>query len=134
MWNARSPSGLPRRSDFPRDSSGVFVTGSSMANMIATLVARTDVLGEQVRTDGLRATEQLVGYASTEAHACIERAFEMSGVGSAFLRRIPVNEKHEMDGVALRAAIAEDRGAGLLPFIVVGSAGTVNTGAIDESD
>jgi aromatic-L-amino-acid/L-tryptophan decarboxylase len=118
--------------DFPRDSSGVFVTGSSMANMIATLVARTDVLGEQVRTDGLRASGQLVGYASTEAHACIERAFEMAGVGSAFLRRIPVNEKHEMDGAALRAAIAEDRAAGLTPFIVVGSAGTVNTGAIDD--
>ena len=100
--------------------------------MIATLVARTDVLGEQVRTDGLRASDQLVGYASSEAHACIERAFEMAGVGSAFLRRIPVNEKHEMDGASLRAAIAEDRAVGLTPFIVVGSAGTVNTGAIDD--
>ena len=67
--------------DFPRDSSGIFVTGSSMANMIAALVARTDVLGEKVRVDGLRASTQLVGYASTEAHACIERAFEMAGVG-----------------------------------------------------
>ncbi len=119
--------------DFPAESSGVFVTGSSMANMIAALVARTDVLGEEVRAEGLRAAgAQLVGYASTEAHACIERAFEMAGVGSAYLRRIPVDAKRQMDVAALRAAIAHDRAAGLAPFLVVGSAGTVNTGAIDD--
>ncbi|MEW6437689.1 MAG: pyridoxal-dependent decarboxylase [Pseudomonadota bacterium] len=118
--------------DFPRESSGIFVTGSSMANMIAALVARTDVLGEAVRTHGLRASPQLVGYASSEAHACIERAFEMAGIGSAALRRIPVDSKRQLDVAALRAAIAQDRAAGLQPFLVVGSAGTVNTGAIDD--
>ncbi len=118
--------------DFPRESSGLFVTGSSMANMIAALVARTDVLGEDVRTHGLRASAQLVGYASSEAHACIERAFEMAGVGSAYLRRIPVDGKRQLDVKALHAAIAQDRAAGFQPFIVVGSAGTVNTGAIDD--
>lgn len=118
--------------DFPRESSGIFVTGSSMANMIAALVARTDVLGEDVRTHGLRASAQLVGYASSEAHACIERAFEMVGIGSAALRRIPVDHKRQLDVAALRAAIARDRAAGLQPFLVVGSAGTVNTGAIDD--
>jgi len=118
--------------DFPRESSGIFVTGSSMANMIAALVARTDVLGEAVRTHGLRASAQLVGYASSEAHACIERAFEMAGIGSAYLRRIPVDHKRQLDVAALRAALARDRAAGLQPFLVVGSAGTVNTGAIDD--
>jgi len=118
--------------DFPRESSGIFVTGSSMANMIAALVARTDVLGEDVRTHGLRASAQLVGYASSEAHACIERAFEMVGIGSAALRRIPVDHKRQLDVAALRAAIARDRAAGLQPFLVVGSAGTVNTGAVDD--
>jgi len=119
--------------DFPRDSSGVFVTGSSMANMIALLVARTDALGEKVRSDGLRrSARQLVGYASIEAHACIERAFEMAGVGAAFLRRLPVDAKRRMDVTALHAAIAKDRAAGFEPFLVVGSAGTVNTGAIDD--
>jgi aromatic-L-amino-acid/L-tryptophan decarboxylase len=118
---------------FPRDSSGLFVTGSSMANMIAALVARTDVLGEPVREGGLRSVAaQLVGYASTEAHACIERAFEMVGVGSAFLRRIPVDGQRRINVEALRAAIAQDRAAGLQPFLVVGSAGTVNTGAFDD--
>lgn len=118
---------------FPRNASGIFVTGSSMANMIAALVARTDVLGEPVRKDGLRQTAaQLVGYASSEAHACIERAFEMVGIGSAFLRRIPVNSKRQMDVGALRASLAQDRAAGLQPFLVVGSAGTVNTGAFDD--
>jgi aromatic-L-amino-acid/L-tryptophan decarboxylase len=118
--------------DFPRESSGIFVTGSSMANMIAALVARTDVLGEAVRTHGLRASPQLVGYASSEAHACIERAFEMAGIGSAALRRIPVGSKRQLDVAALRTAIAQDRAAGLQPFLVVGTAGTVNTGAIDD--
>jgi aromatic-L-amino-acid decarboxylase len=101
--------------------------------MVAALVARTDVLGEPVREQGLRqAPAQLVGYTSTEAHACIERAFEMVGIGSAFLRRIPVDAKRRMDVAALRTAIAQDRAAGLEPFLVVGSAGTVNTGALDD--
>jgi aromatic-L-amino-acid decarboxylase len=119
--------------EFPGESSGIFVTGSSMANMIAALVARTDVLGEPTREQGLRsAPMQLVGYTSTEAHACIERAFEMVGIGSAFLRRIPVDCKRQMNVAALRAAIAQDRAAGFQPFLVVGSAGTVNTGAFDD--
>ncbi len=119
--------------DFPRDASGVFVTGTSMANLVAAFVARTHALGEPTRRAGLReATRQLVGYASQEAHGSVERAFEVIGIGSAFLRRLPVDASRRMDGEALRAAIARDRAAGLLPFLVVGSAGTVNTGAIDD--
>ncbi len=120
---------------FPQDASGVFVTGTSMANLVAAIVARTGALGEPVRRSGLReAGQQLVGYASQEAHGSIERAFEIAGIGSAFLRRLPVDAERRMDVEALSAAIAKDRAAGLLPFLVVGSAGTVNTGAIDDLD
>jgi len=120
---------------FPQDASGVFVTGTSMANLVAAIVARTDALGEPIRRSGLReAGGQLVGYASQEAHGSIERAFEIAGIGSAFLRRLPVDGARRMDVEALRAAILKDRAAGLLPFLVVGSAGTVNTGAIDDLD
>jgi aromatic-L-amino-acid/L-tryptophan decarboxylase len=120
---------------FPHDASGIFVTGTSMANLVAAVVARTNALGEPIRRSGLReAGRQLVGYASQEAHGSIERAFEIIGIGSVFLRRLPVDASRRMDVAALRAAITQDRAAGLLPFLVVGSAGTVNTGAIDDLD
>ncbi len=121
--------------EFPRESSGVFVTGTSMANLVAALVARTHALGEPVRRSGLReAPYQLVGYASQEAHGSIERAFEIAGIGSAFLRRLPVDRSRKMNVEALRGVIAGDRAAGFLPLLVVGSAGTVNTGSIDDLD
>jgi aromatic-L-amino-acid/L-tryptophan decarboxylase len=102
---------------------------------VAAVVARTDALGEPVRRSGLKgAQRQLVGYTSQEAHGSIERALEIAGIGSAFLRRLPVDSSRRMNVEALRAAIAADRAAGLLPFLVVGSAGTVNTGAIDDLD
>lgn len=120
---------------FPQEASGVFVTGTSMANLVAAVVARTDALGEPIRRSGLReAGQQLVGYASQEAHGSIERALEIAGIGSAFLHRLPVDASRRIDAKALRTAIAKDRAAGLLPFLVVGSAGTVNTGAIDDLD
>jgi aromatic-L-amino-acid decarboxylase len=117
---------------FPRESSGIFVTGSSMANVLATLVARTHKLDRNVRLDGLRNAPQLVGYTSVEAHACITRAFEMTGIGSAHLRKIAVDSAGCIRVDALREAIAADESAGLLPFLVVGTAGTVNTGAFDD--
>jgi aromatic-L-amino-acid decarboxylase len=120
--------------DFPVTSSGLFVTGSSAANLLAVLVARTGALGD-CRTDGLRkGGQQLVGYTSAEAHECIRRAFEIAGIGSNFLRAIPVDDKGSMRIEALQRQIEADRRAGLRPFIVVGTAGTVNTGAIDDLD
>jgi aromatic-L-amino-acid/L-tryptophan decarboxylase len=117
---------------FPADASGLFVTGSSMANMLATIVARTRQLGQSIRGDGLRVSPQLVGYTSHEAHACIARAFEMTGIGSAHLRRIAADAEGRIRVDLLARAIEEDRGAGLSPFLVVGTAGSVNIGAIDD--
>ncbi len=120
---------------FPREASGVFVTGTSMANLLAVLVARRDALGDEVRSDGLVATgRQLTGYTSQEAHGCIAKAFDLAGLGSAFLRQLPVDADGGMSLDALREAIARDRAAGLMPAIVVGTAGTVNTGAFDHLD
>ncbi len=120
---------------FPRDASGIFVTGTSMANLLAVLVARTDALGEKVRSQGLRAMgRQLTGYASREAHGCIDKAFDLAGIGSSFLHRLPVDAEGGLSIEALRAAIAHDRAEGLMPAIVVGTAGTVNAGAFDDLD
>lgn len=120
---------------FPNSASGLFVTGSSIANFIGVLVARTSVVGANVRRTGLKSLqENLVAYASTDAHGCIGQALELSGLGSCNLRRIPVNDQHQMRLDILAETIAADRQAGYTPFCVVGSAGTVDVGAIDDLD
>lgn len=117
---------------FPKSASGLFVTGTSMANLIAVLIARTAALGSEVRQRGLAANKKrLRAYTSVGAHGCVRQAMDLSGLGSDALRLIPVNERFEMDPEALAAAIQEDRLAGYTPFLVVGTAGTVDVGAID---
>ena len=115
---------------FPEGASGLIVSGTSLATVIALKVARDVRLEFSSRKGGL-ANARLIGYASAEAHACNPRAFDILGLGSDALRKIPVNDRFEMDTAALRAAIAADRGAGLQPFVLIGTAGTVNTGATD---
>ena len=118
---------------FPEGASGIFVTGTSMANLMAVLVARTDALGRGVRQRGVGDEgARLAAYTSTAAHGCITRAMDIAGFGSDALRCIGVDRSHRIDVAALRERIAQDRGAGLKPFLVVGSAGTVDIGAIDD--
>jgi aromatic-L-amino-acid/L-tryptophan decarboxylase len=118
---------------FPSGASGIFVTGTSMANLMAVLVARTAALGQQVRQHGLgEEGARLTAYTSTAAHGCIAKAMDIAGFGRDALRNIGVDNCHRIDIEALRARIAQDRAAGLKPFLVVGSAGTVDIGAIDD--
>lgn len=118
---------------FPKSASGLFVTGTSMANLIGLLVARTAALGAGVRQEGTGG-QRLVGYASAAAHGSIAKAFDISGIGTNALRKIPVNDRFQMDVSALARAIDIDRAAGLVPFLVVGTAGTVDVGAVDDLD
>ena len=117
---------------FPQNSSGLFVTGTSMANFLAVLVARNAALGHDVRKVGLRAAPQLVAYSSAQAHGCIIQAIEMAGIGSDNLRLIPVDADGRLRTDLLKEAVAKDRAAGIKPFLIAGTAGTVNTGAIDD--
>jgi aromatic-L-amino-acid/L-tryptophan decarboxylase len=118
---------------FPKGASGIFVTGTSMANLMAVLVARTTALGPIVRQSGVGDEgARLTAYTSTAAHGCIAQAMDLAGFGSDALRCIAVDRCHRIDVAALRARIAADRCAGLRPFLVVGSAGTVDIGAIDD--
>ena len=117
---------------FPDTAGGVFLTGTSQANFVAVLLARSRKLGAGVRTQGLSNEPRLVAYASTEVHGCVPRAFEMSGIGSDQLRRIPANAAGQIDIAALERAVIRDRKEGHTPFLVTGSAGTVNTGAVDD--
>ncbi|WP_346347474.1 pyridoxal-dependent decarboxylase [Bradyrhizobium sp. dw_411] len=118
---------------FPAEASGIFVTGTSMANLMAVLVARASMLGAQVRRHGIGSEGALLtAYTSTAAHGCVSKAMDLAGFGSDALRCIVTDRSHRIDVVALRAQIAVDREAGLMPFMVVGSAGTVDIGGIDD--
>jgi aromatic-L-amino-acid/L-tryptophan decarboxylase len=118
---------------FPETASGLFVTGTSMANLMAVLIARTTVLGFEVRRQGLAAGgKRLIAYTSAAAHGCVRQAVDLAGLGSAALRRIATDARQRMDLAALTAAIAEDRVQGFTPFLLVGTAGTVDVGAVDD--
>ena len=120
---------------YPGGASGVFVTGSSMANFAALIVARTKAAGYESRHEGLAQTaSRLTAYTSVEAHNCIARAMELAGLGSANLRMIDVDQSGRMDVAKLEIAVAEDGASGFAPFLIAATAGAVNTGAIDPLD
>jgi aromatic-L-amino-acid/L-tryptophan decarboxylase len=118
---------------FPETATGLFVTGTSMANFVAVVIARDLELGYDVRKHGVAAkVNQLTAYASKAVHGCIGQAMDLCGMGSDTLRLIPTDCRGRMDLVALEEAIKKDRASGFSPFLVVGTAGTVDTGAIDD--
>lgn len=120
---------------FPATASGLFVTGTSVANLIAVIVARDHALGMNVRRLGVAGTtKRLTAYTSVAAHSCLRRALDFCGLGSDALRLVPVDAQHRMNTAALRRMIASDRNAGFTPFLIVGTAGTVDIGAIDDLD
>lgn len=120
---------------FPESASGLFVTGTSMANLIATVIARDVALGFEVRACGVVANgKKLTAYASNAVHGCVAKAMDISGVGSDALRLIATDERGRIDLDSLEETIEQDRRAGFAPFLVVGTAGTTDTGAIDDLD
>ena len=118
---------------FPPEAEGILVSGGSMANFTALAAARRAMTPGNVREDGLAGTgrPRLTVYASDQVHSCVDKAVDLLGIGTNNLRKIPSDAAFRLPMEALVRAVAEDRRAGLLPAIVVGNAGTVNTGAID---
>ena len=117
---------------FPATAGGLLVSGASVANITALLVARNHFQPD-IRQKGLRsAPAQLTMYASSETHSCLMKAAEVIGIGSEHFRRVPVDEQYRIQPELLREMISKDKVAGFIPFCVVGNAGTVNTGAIDD--
>ena len=117
---------------YPKPASGVLVTGGSMANLVGLNAARSAHAGFPVRTEGQAGHPQLRAYASAETHNSVQKALELMGLGGLALAKIQVKDDYRVDVPALKAQIAADRKAGLIPFCVVGNAGTVNTGASDD--
>jgi len=118
---------------FPVSASGILTSGASMANFTALTVARNANCGFDVRREGvLAAPGPLTAYASTEIHSCNQKAVETLGLGSEGLRKVPVNPDYTLNLDALRKQVVADREAGMVPFCVIATAGTINTGAIDD--
>ncbi len=117
----------------PLDSSGLLVSGASMANLVALAVARSRTGAVDVRSEGVSALPKpLRFYASSEVHSCMQKAVELLGHGAKSLHKISTDDRYRIDMAALAAAVAADRAAGLQPCAVVGSAGTINTGSVDD--
>jgi glutamate/tyrosine decarboxylase-like PLP-dependent enzyme len=114
----------------PHSAEGILTSGGSMANLTALAAARR-ALAPGVREEGLPAEGRLVVYASDQVHNCVDKAVDLLGFGWKYLRKIPSDDAFRIRTDLLRDAVARDRAAGLRPAIVVGNAGTVNTGSID---
>jgi aromatic-L-amino-acid/L-tryptophan decarboxylase len=112
--------------DYPEGARGILTTGGSIANLSAIVTARHARLGEDF-ADGTY-------YLSQQTHASVPKAAAIAGLPRRAMRLVPVDAGLRMDADALKSMVAEDRAAGLRPFLVVPAAGTTNTGAIDPMD
>tara|TARA_R110002073_G_scaffold23229_1_gene79318 strand:- start:6725 stop:8185 length:1461 start_codon:yes stop_codon:yes gene_type:complete len=117
--------------EFPESSSGLLVSGGSMANYAALAVARNVKAGYDIRKEGLK-ENNLVFYASTEVHSCNTKAIELLGLGTKGLKKIAVNKDYTINIDALKKQITKDKANGLQPICIIATSGTVNTGAIDN--
>ncbi len=117
---------------FAPEAGGILVSGGNMANMVGFLAARAARVTWNVREHGVAGADCVLRvYCSREAHTWIQKAADLSGLGTASLRWIPTVARFRMDVGALQAQIETDRAAGDVPFLVVGTAGSVSSGAID---
>ena len=120
---------------FAAGGSGILVSGGSVANITCIQVARNAFENGLIRRDGLQSLPgKLLLYASEEAHSCIQKAAEVAGLGKNGLRLVPVDGACRMNLARLKSMVKADRKAGHIPFCVVATAGTVNTGAFDPLD
>lgn len=116
----------------PDTTSGMLLSGGSMANTTALLVARNTMLPD-VREKGIWGLKaRPVMYCSSETHGCVVKAAEAIGIGTEGLRKISVHADFTIDIKKLEDQIKTDLAGGLRPFCIVGNVGTVNTGAIDD--
>jgi len=115
---------------YPEDCGGLLLSGGNMANLVCVLAARAAKATWNVREMGMSGMK-LRMYASIETHTWIQKAADMTGLGTASIRWIETDKESRMSLAALRRQIEADAAAGDLPFLVVGTAGSVSTGAID---
>ncbi|MEO7086743.1 MAG: aspartate aminotransferase family protein [Gemmatimonadaceae bacterium] len=113
------------------DAGGILVSGGNMANMVALMTGLRSVAGHDVRSLGIAGGEKLAVYASSEVHTWFQKGADICGLGTDAVRSVPIDDALAMDVAALERQIREDIDDGWTPAFVVGTAGTVSTGAID---
>lgn len=113
---------------YPEGAGGDLTSGGSIANLSAVVAARESF--------DLRARdyERLVVYLTDQTHHCVDKALRVAGVGDCTIQRVPMDDGWRMQPAALDAMVRSDRTAGLIPWLVVGSGGTTDTGAVDPLD
>ncbi len=118
---------------YPADCGGLLVSGGNMANFVCFLAARAAKAGWDVRANGVggESRPKLRAYVSAETHTWIQKAVDLGGLGTDSIRWIPTDARLRMDVAVLRRTIEADRAAGDSPCLVVGTAGSVSTGAVD---
>lgn len=116
----------------PASTTGILASGGTMANLLGLAVARDARAGFEVRREGLAGSAPLTVYASSETHMWARKSMDVLGMGARQLREIPVGEDFRIDVAALRAQVKKDRASGMRPIAVIGNAGTVNSGAVDD--
>jgi aromatic-L-amino-acid decarboxylase len=117
---------------YPTECGGLLVSGGNVANHVGFMAARIAAGGQEMRETG-RASDgrPLTVYASQETHTWIQKSTDLSGLGTDAIRWIPTGQDHRMDVGALERALDEDLAAGFRPMMVVGTGGSVSTGAVD---
>lgn len=115
---------LCAQAGFGENSGGVFVSGGSMANITALTAARDNKLTDINMHLG-------VAYISDQTHSSVAKGLRIIGIPQQRIRKIPTTPDFRMDTEILEKTIAEDKKAGFIPFVVIGTAGTTNTGSID---
>lgn len=123
---------LVKQMGFPTESSSVLVSGGTAANLNGLTCALVAKSGFDIRAEGVRAGPPLTVYGSAQTHSWAIKSCETLGLGSKAFRAIPVDSDYRIDVDACRMKIVEDRSNGLKPICIIGNAGTVNTGAIDD--
>ncbi|NIJ38915.1 glutamate/tyrosine decarboxylase-like PLP-dependent enzyme [Sphingopyxis panaciterrae] len=116
---------LAERAGLPDSAGGLFVSGGSMANLTGLMLARDRMLPPGERHRG-------VAYVSTQTHSSVAKGLGVLGLLPGQIRKVAVDADRRLDVAALAGAVAADRAAGKLPFVVIASCGTTNTGSIDD--
>ncbi len=118
---------------YPAECGGLLVSGGNMANLVGFLAARAAKAGWDLRERGVAGDSgrRLRVYGSVETHTWIQKAADIAGLGTGSIRWIPTDSKLRMEVAALRRHIEADAAAGDVPCLVVGTAGSVSTGAVD---
>jgi aromatic-L-amino-acid/L-tryptophan decarboxylase len=117
---------------YPADTGGILVSGGNVANFTCFLAARARVMGNGVRAGGLAdSPHRYAIYTSAETHTWVQKAADLFGFGTDAIRWIPTDSGQRMDVHALQSALEQDAARGVRPLMVIGTAGTVSTGAVD---